>query len=461
MFIFIIVVLTLFSHSVDAKSIEIKNWTTIGDIVKPGIVIGTSTPNMYVLIIDKDVIDLSKENDLSDIRIIDKDKNEIPYTMVRSNQDIKTVDEKKMDVKIVENILTSSKKRLVVIDTNREGDVYNSLTIYHDPNSVNFRKKVNIYISDSLLPAVSPSWKKLEQKNIIYNYTDSKNFTIENLDVALAGISSRFIKIEFVNDTDFDKNININSKFTIDSIKINYQKDNQDTGEYTVKDYLSGNFSFPDLSIYKDLNLLNKIENASSSELTYEGGIDVKQINLNVDNSNTNFDRNVVIQGSNDDVNWQVVATSSIYRINSPVYKGENLSINIPVSTYKKFKVIVQNNNNKALNFGKIIKAQVQNVGLLFDINNNLNISDLKIIVGNNIDSESVYDIKNSIDYSDSAIPQIISYQNLIKNPEYIPIKKNIIPLAERDKVFLNIGLLAIMVIIGIFGFFWMKKENI
>jgi hypothetical protein len=107
----------------------------------------------------------------------------------------------------------------------------------------------------------------------------------------------------------------------------------------------------------------------------------------------------------------------------------------------------------------KTAKVKIQNTGVIFKIDNSVNISDLKIIVGNNIDLSPIYDIKSIINYFEESTPQIIEYQNLISNPEYVPTK-NIIPFGERNKVFLNIGLLLFILIVGIFGFFWMKKEK-
>ena len=461
--LFLLMMTSMFlSAKTYAKVIDIKNWTDVANLKTLEISVNSNTvdnQNLYVLPVDKDIVNLSKKNDLSDIRIIDKDKNEIPYILVKSNQNTQNIQEERNDVKILENSLTRDNKRVLVIDTNREGVLYNNLYLTTDANSVNFRKKVKVFISDTFLTAGSPTWREFEQKNVIYNYTDKDNFTVEKLDINLSGISSRYIKLELIDDVDFDKNIKVNNKVTIKSAQVKYIKGENKVLGFKVKDYLSGNFVFDNLLIYKDIKLLSNIVNNDKSEIVFEGGIDVESLILKVDSDDKNFNRNTVIQGSNDDVNWFNISNTSIYRIDSPIYKGEKLNIGIPVSTYKSFKVIIQNNNNKPLNVSKTAQIKIQNTGVIFKIDNGVNVNDLKIIVGNNIELSPIYDIKSIINYFEEVTPQIVQYQGLIKNPEYVPAK-NIIPFGEKNKVLLNFGLIIFIVLIGVFGFFWMKKNK-
>lgn len=463
--LFILIMSSMFlSINTHAKVIDIKNWTDMAELNKVEISVSnnntnTDNQNLYALPINKDIINLSKKNDLSDIRIIDKDKNEIPYIIVKSNQNTQNIRDEKTDVKILENSLTRDNKRILVIDTNREGVLYNNLYLTTGPNSVNFRKKIKVYISDTFLTANSPAWREFEQKNVIYNYTDKDNFTVEKLDINLSGISSRYLKLELIDDIDFDKNIKVNNKLSIQSAQVEYIKGEDKSIGFKVKDYLAGNFVFDNLLVYKDIKLLSNTSKDDKSEIIFEGGIDIESLILKISSDNKNFNRNVVIQGSNDDLDWSIISNANIYRIDSPIYKGEKMNIDIPVSTYKKFKVIIQNNNDKALDVYKTAQVKIQNTGILFKIDNNINISDLKIIVGNNIELSPIYDIKSIINYFENTTPQIIQYQNLIKNPDYKPAK-NIIPFGEKNKVFLNIGLIIFIVIIGIFGFFWMRKNN-
>ena len=449
--------------NVNAKTVDIKNWTSIANIKASQIdvedVKKTDNKNLYILPINKDVVNLSKKNDLSDIRIIDKNKNEIPYILVKSNQNNQSVKDDKVNVKILENSLTKDNKRILIIDTNREGVLYNDLYLYHDNNSTNFRKKVKVYISDTFLKASSPEWRTFEQKNTIYNYTDKENFTVEKMNINLSGISSRYLKIELIDDIDFDKNIKTNNKLSIISAEVKYLKDENKILGAKVKDYLSGNFTFDNLFIFKDVDLLDNIQRDNRTEIIYKGEIDVEEFLLKVNESDKNFNRSVVIQGTNNDIDWNIISNGNIYRIDSPVYKGEKLNIKIPVSTYKKFKVIIQDNNNKPLDILKTGQVKIQNSGILFSLNEDINISDLRLMVGNNTELSPVYDIKSIINYFEDISPKILEYDNLSKNADYVPVKK-IIPFGERNKIFLNIGLIIFIIIIGIFGFFWMKKEK-
>ncbi len=103
-------------------------------------------------------------------------------------------------------------------------------------------------------------------------------------------------------------------------------------------------------------------------------------------------------------------------------------------------------------------RIRIQNTGVLFKLDKGVNLSDIRIVVGNNTEADPIYDIKSIINYFAQVTPQVIEYSNVIKNPEYVPIK-SMIPFGERNKVYLNIALLLFIVIAGIFGFFWMKKD--
>ncbi|MBC7981695.1 DUF2339 domain-containing protein, partial [Candidatus Parcubacteria bacterium] len=252
----LLLMIGLFSTvTASAKVVDVKNWTTIANLAFPQLSVGNSTSSkdqyIFVLPINKDVINLSKKNDLSDIRIIDKERNEMPYILVKSNQSSYSVQEDKISVKILENSVARDGKKILVMDTNREGALYNTLYLIRDQKSQNFRKKVRVYISDSFLTANSLSWREFEQKNIIYNYTDTSNFSVENLNINLSGVSSRYLKIELIDDTDFDKNIKVNNQVSIPDAQIGYLQSEAKNNGYLVKDYLRGTFAFDNLSIYK------------------------------------------------------------------------------------------------------------------------------------------------------------------------------------------------------------------
>ena len=459
--IMILLSIGLFSVNANAKVIDIKNWTTIANLALPQLSVGTSTAqnnqDLYIMPINKDLINLSKKNDLSDIRLLDQSRNEIPYILVKSNQNTQDLKENRTGVKILENSVTRDGKKIIVIDTNREGVLYNNIYLTRDLKSQNFRKKIKVYISDSFLTANNASWREFEQRNVIYNYTDQNNFSVENLDINVSGVSSRYLKIELIDDVEFDNTIKVNNQIMIIGAAVKYLKTEDKNIGYKVKDYLGGNFIFNNLSIYKDIKVLDKIQKDDKSEIVYEGDIDVEELTVKVDDDEKNFNRNVVIQGSNDDIEWMILGNGNIYRIDSQTYKGEKLGIVIPPSTYKKFKIIIQNDNNKSLNILKTGKIKLQNTGILFNAKG-MNVTDLQIIVGNNTEVAPIYDIKSVIGFFEETTPQLIQYNDVIKNPEYVPVK-NIIPFGERNKVLLNIGLLLFIVIVGIFGFFWMKKD--
>ncbi len=459
--LFMILIFTAtYTQTIFAKTINIKEWSHMSSISNSPINTEGNNDNIYVLPIDKSVIEASKRNNLIDIRIIDKDKNEVPYIIVKSNQNKQIINDTFSDVKILENSLTKDGKRVVVFDTGKEGLLYNQIILSHDNKNINFRKKIKIYVSDAKLAVNAVGWREFEQKNVIYNYTDKDSFSVEDMNIDVEGVSSRYIKIELSNDIDFDKNIKVNSQINIDKIQIQYKKGEDKENGSKVKDYLEGNFSFSNINISKKVKLLDKYSGKdNTTEYIFEGEIDIMSLVLDIDKSDQNFNRMILLQGSNDDINWYDIANTNIYRINSPVYKGEKLNIETDITTYKKIKLIVKDNNNNPLNIKNTAEVFIQNTGILFKLDNNIKLENLSFLIGNNMELAPIYDIKTIINYFENITPNIVEYKDFIKNPEYEP-SKNIIPFGERNKVFLNIGLIIFIVIIGIFGFFWMKKDK-
>ena len=437
------IILVIFvSVSVHAGIIEIKNWTSVANLEN----LEKSPIGLYLLPINDDVITLSKKNDLSDIRIVDVTNTEIPYILVKSN--LKTIPEKNIiNAVFLENTLTKDNKRILVIDTGREGLIYNNLIIQTATSSTNFRKTAKVFISDNALKSNSTGWKELELKSIIYDYSEG-DLNVKKQNISLSGMSSRYIKIELTDES-------ISAPLNIESATIEYSQDSNIKKEFTLKEYVSGDFAFDNLSIYKNVKIDSKTQKERVTEVVYEGGIDVEEITVGIDKDDANFNRKVEVQGSNNDLDWVPLITSSIYRANSPIYEGEKLNIKIKPSTYKKLKVIIFNLDNDPLDILKTAKIKLQNVGVMFKTEQA--ISDLRLVVGNNKDGTPEYNTKEITSLSQSAIPERISYAKVTKNPEYVA---DIIPFSERKKIMLNLALLLFIIIVGIFGFFWMKNTH-
>jgi len=440
----------LFSISAYSKIVEIKDWTSTASLGNSQIAVAGEVKNdkgIFVLPINVDVITLSKKNDLSDIRIIDSQRNEIPYILAKAKKEVEP-ERNIINPTILENTLTKEGKRILVIDAGREGLNYTKLHLLYNAESKNFRKLAKVFISDNSLKSNSTAWRELELKSIVYNYTGEDNLVVENSNVNLPAISSRYLKIEL-------SDMEAPTSIMIDGAEIEYSQQQETAVRHNVADYISGNFAFNTLSIFKDVKVQDKTQKDRVSEIIYAGGIDVEELIISIDEDEKNFNRKVELQGSNDDTTWVPLITSSVYRIDSSVYTGEKLNIQIPPSTYKKFKVIIFNGENEPLDVLRAGKVKLQNVGVVFAYEGN--VSDLRIIVGNNKEEAPIYDTSYLAKDSQSAIPEIIEYKNLAKNPEYVA---DIIPFSERKKIWLNVGLLLFVIIIGILGFFFMKHKD-
>ena len=68
-FLIFFIAATLFSVKLEAKVMDTKNWTTEASLKTSEIEIQNDNQNLYILPIDKDIVRLSKKNDLSDIKM--------------------------------------------------------------------------------------------------------------------------------------------------------------------------------------------------------------------------------------------------------------------------------------------------------------------------------------------------------------------------------------------------------
>lgn len=455
------------SFYVGASTIETKDWTSISSFTTPQSSSSSLLSNntWYVSQVDSDVWSKSLKSDYSDIRIINSANEEIPYIIVKQGQTAKTESVSKnanSQVKIIENTIQSNKgvsDRVLVLDTGKEGQVYTGIIFNTVKSSINFRKIVNVYISDTLLGANSPAWREVEQKGLIYNYTDPSGFSIENTEITFPNMASRYIKIRFENDQNLiDKGVSFSNQVAISEAQIKYEERNVTTG-VKIENYLSGDFIFSKNDLNSTSISIEKIlqnQEKKSTEIYVRDVKALTSITLKINEKSTNFNRNISIQGSNDSISWQTVTTGQIHRIYSPIYKGDMLNIMTPVLTYPYLRIVIQNQNNTPLIVEDTINITTQKIGVLFKADN-IDVNSLKFLIGNKNIPAPTYEIEKTLAYFNNIVPTEVFLTKTDNNPAFQEGDIHV-PFGQQYKNIVNGALVLFVVLLGYIGYSWTKR---
>lgn len=466
----LMIFLTMFACAgvqVSAEVADVKEWSHINTFTEPK---NISDSSWYVSSVDSSVWTKSKKQDYGDIRIVNSSKEEIPYIIVKQGFVAKTEvlqEYKDSPTKIVENTLIANKgmsERVLVLDTGKEGKVYTGLFFDTLSTSKNFRKSVRVYVSDTLLGATSPSWREVEQKNVVFNYTDALGFMAEDLEIDFPNMASRYIKIQFNNDVVLqEKGVSFSNQIYVSKVYVKYEQKNESLG-FKVQNYISGNFNFSSDTDTDPVNVISKkveniVENIEkkSTEIYLHDARAITSIKLNIGQNNTNFNRDITVQGSNDATSWQTVTTNKIHRIDSPIYTGEIVTIPTPVITYPYIRIIIQNKNDTALQIKDTVDITEQKIGIIFKAEG-VDVRSLSFLIGNKKAISPTYEIQKTLAYFNNIIPTQVSLQKIEKNPVFIE-EEIYVPFGEKYKNLVNSALVVFVLLLGYLGYTWTRKS--
>lgn len=456
------------SVSMQASVIQTSDWSHKTSFASQ---YASSTDNnsWYIVPVDSSVLRASAVSDYGDIRIVNEKQEEIPYIIVKQGSvaDIQTpIQNTHTQAKILENTIQTQgvrSQRLLIVDTGKEGHVYTGLSFEKLASSQNFRKVVRVYISDTKLGAHSPAWREVEQKNVIYNYTDPAGFVVEDMNISFQNMASRYIKVVFEDDVVLrEKGVSFGNQVHITGVYVAYEHADVAVGT-AIENYISGNFNFPDTFKSSATNLftqtIQRIEEnveKKSTEIYLTNLHSVTSLIVSVDDKNTNFNREVVVQGSFDAITWNTVATDRIYRVDSPIYIGESLKIKTPVTTYPYVRIIVHNKNDTPLHFERTVDVTVQKIGLLFKAEG-VDVQSLSFFIGNKNVLPPTYEIQKLVAYVNASIPTYVTLFPIYKNTDFIPEEVSV-PFGEKYAYIINIALVVFVLVLGYLGYVWTKK---
>jgi len=402
--LFLVLVLFLFLTSSAGADFKGEKWRYSKEIRVTG------SQRLTSFSLDNQVYEHAKEG-MADLRIIDNSGEEVKYKMtIESGQ--KTIETipvaiRDLGIKVGENTQ-------FIVDLGRGGILHNSITI--QTSSVNFRRQVEVEASDDLA-----NWllvKKQSEGAYIYDY--SLDFKAKNTTVYYPQSTARYLRIKILDMGE-------------EPIKV--------TGASVINDiYISSRTATYDPKLLEEKN---DQEKGTSTYLLDLGAKGIPSNKITFGTKEVNFNREVLIEGSNDNNNFTKLGSDVIFSYQTPRFNGAKASITFGEGNFRYLKLTVFNRDNAALAlsdfavFGTVRKVIFEyapgGTYRLFYSNPGARYPD--------------YDIESYLQYFNSSDVSTTVLGSEQENSSFVPEKAKEKPLTERYP-FLLPGILVVGVLI-------------
>jgi len=422
---FLLIGIVLSSAFVVLADFELKDWRYEKTIEIPAI----SETQFLELTFDEDVF-ANAAFGLRDMRVIGGAAAEIPYTLVveKSTLERAQLTGQMLDKSFVPDLHTS-----FVVDLGQAGLFHNQIEIHS--SSINFRREVVIEGSND-----RSSWAVLENKGIIYDYTDPA-----------AGLKARNTKIRYSEATVQYLQVRINDQgeqpLTISGSSIFFEKEAQ-----------AKTVAYPAVIIGSEEN-----EEFQATQIVIDlgsAGLPNNTLSLSVAVSAGNFQRDIALEGSDDQEKWTTLKSRDVmFAFATPKFTGSKLQITYPEHTNRYLRLTIFNQDNPPITvegvqvFGVLRK-------LVFEADPNQSYT---LFYGNSEARYPQYDLERYFQYLET--------ENLLQaglgvqrdNPSFEEKIPPLPPLTERLPWLLPVVLGVSIVGLGVFVFFvfWSVRKKL
>jgi len=402
-FIFLFLIFNLVSADFDIKKWKYQKEIKVKNIFSP----------TYVLLpLDNQVFENAKSN-LSDIRIIADDKEEIPFKLLVEKEYYR---KEFYPAKILNLGFIPGEHQSFIVDLQKEGILHNQIKIL--TASKNFKREVVIEGSND-----QENWFVLNDKGKIYDYSPPLyEFVQRETTINYPESTYRYLKIKIILKGEKPLKIVGAEVYKIErrpAKKVNYSAKIIDKG---VNEKYKTSFIIVDLK-HKGL--------PSNS--------------LKIKTPDFNFSREVALEGSNDKKTWKVIKHRDIiFSFSTPKFTGSKLEIDYPESNFRYLKLTIFNKDNKPINITEVSVSGILRK-LLFKYEPP---KTYKLYYGNPKPYFPEYDIEALFPYLEiKELPQA-TLGNQIKNPLFEEILPPPPPFTERYPWLLPLVLIIIVLIL-------------
>ncbi len=374
--------------------------------------------------LDREV--LSGSHLQNDIRIIDNNGGEIPYQLVVETG---SAEHGYYPTKIYD-IVSSLGQTMFVLDLGATGLIHNQVTI--SASSRNFKKQVSVYASDAPLGHSDNGWRLLTDRGYIFNVTDDRaNFTANGTTVSYPQSTSRFMRVVI---SAGEGGLTAVSQASVYRSEVN-------KGEEQVVRY--------------PLTIVQNTKEKSTELMVDFGAQGVTSREISFATSDTNFSRRAVVQASTDGLSWRLINEGSLSSIALKSFSGSQLSLSYPESRERYLRVIIFNYDNKPVNFMGSADVRSTIRAVVFEARPE---GRYNIYYGNGSASAPRYDIGTLFRYIDTNdfVKAVLGVQST--NVDFVPNALPTVPFTERYPYLLNITLAVLVIVVGVFIFFYLRS---
>lgn len=360
--------------------------------------------------LDNEVFENAKEG-LSDLRIIDNNGKEIAYklTVETSKQSSELFNVSISNLGSVPGQFTQ-----LVLDLNKAGILHNSVTL--STSSRDFRRQVEVEASND-----GTNWllvKKASDGVYIYDY--SLDFKAQNTTVSYPESTYRFLRLKIMDNGEEPV------KITGATVKYNVLKTAKEIG-------------------YKP-KVLEKAEDKEKRANVYVLDFGAKGIpsgQVTFKSPDGNFNREVLVEGSNDNNSWSQVGRDVIFNYQTPKFNGEKKTINYSETNFRYLRLTFYNRDNQPVSISDFAASGTLRK-VLFQMEPSVKYN---LYYGNSDARFPEYDLESYVAYLDTNNVTDAVLGSQVKNGSFvgkIPAKK---PLSERNPYLLP-GVLGVMVLV-------------
>lgn len=385
-----------------------------------------SQSGAYVKVyLDKEVSFHAKA-DLGDVRVLE-DGVEAPYQLVTLSESVRS----DYIQSTLHDVSSRDSKTLFIVDLGAKGIVNDHLRIVSD--SKNFKKTVAIYASDSSLALDDTKWRLLTDHGYIYNFHDSvSGFDAGSGEVTYPETSSRYLKVVIGSGE--------GERVTVSSVSV-FRISAHESVENQIR--------------VSPVVIDNQARKTTEITLDLGGtGIPTHRVTLSTSDSK-NFSRRALVLSSDDAINWVSVGDGYLFSLDTPLFKGQALTLPYREVRSRYIRVLVMNQDDPAVAWGAQAMVESTVRAVVFSVIAGKN---YMLYYGNNMALAPSYDFARYFQYIESTAlgKATLAYEEA--NEGFVAPVAPTLPYTETHPNLLNGALVLLVALLSFFMIAHLKK---
>lgn len=268
------------------------------------------------LTLDREVF-LESNHGETDLRLVAGRDQEVPYQLVTLG---KRKSREPVAVEVRDLGYVEGEYSTFVADVGEGGNLHSEVVI--DTGDENFRRVVVVEAS-----ADGETWAVVQDEGEIYDFTSSdKQFNVRDTGVKYSESAARYIRVKVLESE------GQSLKIAGASVYLTEETPAIETA------YLPVNAS----------NVADPLSGVSMHELEMEAS-GIPLVRLSFETESVNFYRRVVIEGSEDGVNWVMLVNDDIYSFYTPRFTGSKTEVDFPEGRFRHYRFTVMNEDDSPL----------------------------------------------------------------------------------------------------------------